>query len=301
VELQQMRYVVAVAEERNFTQAAERCRVVQSALSHQIARLERELGTRLFERTSRRVRLTSAGEAFLPEARRALEAAERARAEAGAAGGLVCGRLALGAIPTLCSIDLPAALREFRERYPKVRISLSSVGSEELVAQVRKGGLDAAFLGVLPGHRPTGVRDRELARGELVAVVPTDHPLAGEATVDLRRLADEVFVDFPAGSAGRAQSEEAFAAAGILREVAYEVSGADYLVRLVRNGLGVGLLPDGFAPEVEGVCAVPIRDAPARVERLVWRRTRPSPATAAFLGLLGVAPLSGLPDGEEPP
>ncbi|MEV4068036.1 LysR family transcriptional regulator, partial [Nonomuraea dietziae] len=87
MELQQMRYVVAVAETSNFTRAAERCMVVQSALSHQIARLERELGARLFERTSRRVRLTPEGEAFLPAARQALEAAERARAEVAAAAG----------------------------------------------------------------------------------------------------------------------------------------------------------------------------------------------------------------------
>src|SRR5918994_1398598 len=87
MELQQMRYVVAVAETSSFTRAAERCLVVQSALSHQVARLERELGVRLFERTSRRVRLTPAGAAFLPAARQSLEAAERAAAEVAAAVG----------------------------------------------------------------------------------------------------------------------------------------------------------------------------------------------------------------------
>lgn len=94
-----MRYVVAVAETGNFTRAAERCLVVQSALSHQIARLERELGARLFDRTSRRVRLSAAGEVFLPAARQALDAAERARAEVASAAGEVRGRLAVGAIP----------------------------------------------------------------------------------------------------------------------------------------------------------------------------------------------------------
>src|SRR3954465_4907075 len=108
VELQQMRYVVAIAETSSFTRPAERCLVVQSALSHQIARLERELGAKLFDRTSRRVRLTPAGEAFLPAARQALAAAGRARAEVAAAAGEIRGRLAIGAISTVAAVDLPA-------------------------------------------------------------------------------------------------------------------------------------------------------------------------------------------------
>ncbi|WKX72226.1 LysR family transcriptional regulator [Streptomyces sp. XD-27] len=294
MDLQQMRYVVAVAETANFTRAAERCRVVQSALSHQIARLEKELGARLFEHTSRRVRLTPAGEAFLPAARQALDAADRARAEVAAAAGEIRGRLTIGAIPTVTAVDLAQVLREYRHRHPQVRISLRAGSSENLLEQVRAGALDAAFLGVLPGFRAQGVRDHELARGELVAVVAPGHPLARAggpgATVDLRRLSEEVFVDFAAGSAARAQSEEAFAAAGLRREVAFEVSGVEFLARLVRNGLGIGMLPAAYAAELPGLAVVPVRDAPGRVERLVWSRHRPSPAAAAFLTRLGVDP-----------
>src|SRR4051812_49871561 len=112
VELQQMRYVVAVAETSNFTRAAEQCLVVQSALSHQIARLERELGAKLFDRTSRRVRLTPAGEAFLPAARQALEAAERARAEVPAPPGGIRARSPIGPIPTAARADLPVLLKQ---------------------------------------------------------------------------------------------------------------------------------------------------------------------------------------------
>lgn len=138
MELQQLRYVVAVAETNNFTRAAERCLVVQSALSHQIARLERELGARLFDRTSRRVRLTPAGTAFLPAARQCLDAAERAAAEAAAAVGLVRGRLAVGLIPTVAAVDIPAALRDFRREYPDVRISLRVGASENWPNRSRK-------------------------------------------------------------------------------------------------------------------------------------------------------------------
>ncbi|MDR8412577.1 LysR family transcriptional regulator [Nonomuraea sp. 3-1Str] len=288
MDLQQMRYVVAVAETGGFTRAAERCLVVQSALSHQIARLERELGARLFDRTSRRVSLTPAGEAFLPAARQALDAAERARAEVAAAAGEIRGRLAIGIIPTVAAVDLPRELKDFHARHPRVRVTLRTGTSEELTERVRQGGLDVAFLGLPPAARPKGVRARELARGELVAVVAPGHPLTGQDGVDLRRLAEETFVDFPAGTAGRAQSDEAFEAAGIQREVAFEVTAVDFMARLVREGLGVAMMPAAFVPQLPGLAVLPVRDAPGRVEYLVWSRFRPAPAAAAFLAGLGV-------------
>ncbi|MGP4021613.1 LysR family transcriptional regulator [Saccharopolyspora sp. 5N708] len=286
MELQQIRYVVAVAETANFTRAAERCLVVQSALSHQIARLERELGARLFDRTSRRVELTPAGEAFLPAARQALDAAERARAEVAAASGELRGRLAIGTIPTVTAVDLPSVLKSFHVCHPQVRITLRVGSSDELAAQVRQGTLDLAFLGLPPNVQPKGVRGRALARGELVAVMAPGHPLADEADVDLHRLSNEVFVDFPAGSAARAQSDEAFAAAGVSREVAFEITNADLLARMVRLGLGIGMMPAAFVPQLSDVHVVELRDPPTRVEHLIWSRLRPSPAAAAFLDAL---------------
>jgi DNA-binding transcriptional LysR family regulator len=301
MELQQMRYVVAVAETSNFTRAAEQCLVVQSALSHQIARLERELGAKLFERTSRRVRLTPAGEAFLPAARQALDAAERARAEVAASTGEIRGRLAIGAISTVAAVDLPAVLGRFRSRHPQVRISLRTGPSEELIDRVRQGTLDTAFLGLPLGVRPPGVRGRELARDDLVAVVAPDHPLAGEEHVDVRQLAEETFVDFPSGTAGRSHADAAFAAAGVRREVAFEVTSADVMARLIRQGLAIGMLPAAFAAGLPDLPTVRLRDAPARMEHLIWGRFPPSPATAAFLSALGVsaAEASGPPYGQE--
>lgn len=153
---------------------------------------------------------------------------------------------------------------------------------------MQDGTLDVAFLGVLPSYRPKGVSDHELARGELAAVVAPTHPLAREAEVGLERLAAETFVDYPEGTAARAQSEEAFEASGLTRVVAFEVSGTDFIVRLVRSGLVVALLPAAFAAELAGVTVLPVRDAPARTERLVWSRFRPTPAAAAFLTGLGI-------------
>ena len=285
-----MRYVVAVAETGGFTRAAERCHVVQSALSHQIARLEKDLGARLFDRTSRSVRLTVAGEAFVPVARQALQAAERARAEVAAATGEVRGRLAVGAISTVSAVDLARELGVFRTSHPQVRISLQMEMSDPLIEQVRQGTLDVAFVGLVPGARTAGVREKELARGELVAVVAPGHPLAGQRTTRLSRLARETFVDFTAGSAARRQRDEAFRAAGLTSDVAFEVTTVEFLAKLVRAGLGVGMVPEAIASELTGLHTLRVRPAPERTERLVWSGLGPSPAAAAFLEQLGVAP-----------
>lgn len=297
VELQQMRYVVAVAETLSFTRAAERCHVVQSALSHQVARLEQELGARLFDRTSRRVRLTPAGAALLPAARQCLAAAEHAVAEVAAVAGEIRGRLAVGVIPTVAAVDIPDALREFRARYPHVRIGLRVGASDELVERVSRDDLDVALLGLPETARPKGVRSYELARDQLVAVVAPSHPLAEAHEVDLRRLSAEEFVDFTSGTPGRAQSDQAFAAAGIDRQVAFEVTAADLMVRLVQRGLGVAMLPSAYMPQVTGLVSIPVTDAPARIEHLVWSRTTITPAAAAFLTILGL-PTDLLADNE---
>ncbi|MGW2133811.1 LysR family transcriptional regulator [Streptomyces coelicoflavus] len=299
MELQQMRYVLAVAESMSFTRAAERCHVVQSALSHQVARLEQELGARLFERTTRRVRLTPAGEAFLPAARQCLAAAERAADEVAAAVGEVRGQLRVGVISSVAAVDVPRALRDFRERYPKVRVSLRVSPSEELVERVKEGDVQVAFLGLPTTARPQGVEAHVVGRDRLVVVVSPDHPLAGGGPVDLRRLAEETFVDLPAKTAGRAQSDLAFSAAGLTRDVAFEVTNTHFLARLVGQGLGVAMLPSAYVPQLNGVTTIQVTDAPARVEYVAWPPGSRTPAATAFLRLLGVPETPETPETPE--
>ena len=278
-----MRYVVAVAEERNFTRAAERCRVVQSALSHQVKALERELGVRLFARTSRRVDLTAAGEAFLPHARASLESAERAEADAASAAGEVRGTLTIGLIPTVTAVDAPAALATFHRAHPAVQIALRGGGSNEFVAAITAGRMDVAVLGLPEGEPPRGVAHRELARERFVAVVGEQHPLAKRGSVSLAEIADEAFVDFPVSTPGRAQSDLAFAAAGVHREVAFEVMDMGIIVELVRHGLVVALLSPALVSGVRGLATVELVDGPGRIEYLAWSEFNPSPAALAFL------------------
>ncbi|WP_037873140.1 LysR family transcriptional regulator [Streptomyces sp. NRRL S-37] len=296
MDLQQMRYVVAVAETRNFTRAAERCFVVQSSLSHRIAGLERELGVKLFARSSRRVELTPAGAAFVAGARECLAAADRAAADAAAAAGLVRGRLAVGVIVTTAAVDVPELLQRYRARHPDVHVALRSGRSDDLAAAVRDGDLDIAFLGMPESERPSGVECVVLARDEHVLVVPAGHRLAGVSGVTLREIADETFVDFVSGTPARAQSDQAFAAAGLVRQVAYEAGVVELITRLIGRGLGIALLPSAFirprAADTPGLALVPVADGPRRVEYLVWNRFNPGPATRAMLGLLGFGPPS---------
>lgn len=281
-----MRYAVAIAEERSFTRAARRCHVVQSALSHQIKALERELGTPLFARSSRRVEVTAAGEAFLVAARECLAAADRAATDAASAGGEIRGVLTLGMIPTVTAIDIPAALGTLRRAHPAVRIRLRSGGSDEFMSAIGRGGMDVAVLGLPETSPPRGVRSRVLARERLVAVMRADHPLAGRSLLDLEDLADAAVIDFPAGAPGRVPSDLAFRAAGLPREVAFEVMSPETMLALVRHGLGIVLLPPAVVPADEELRAIPVRDGPARVVHLAWSAFHVPPAALALLEIL---------------
>ncbi len=281
-----MRYAVAVAEERSFTKAAERCFVVQSALSHQIKSLEREIGVQLFARTSRRVELTPAGEAFVTAAREALQATERAMVDASAADGRVRGTLTIGVIPTVTAVDVPRVLANFHATHPAVKVRLRGGGSEQFISEIRAGQLDMAFLGLAECTPPQGIAFRELSHEALVATLSANHRLAQRKRLTLADLADETFVDFPSGSAGRAQGDLAFQTAGLQREVAFEAMTTDLIVGLIRNGLAVGLLSEHVVPDDSDVVAIPLVDGPRRIEYLAWNEFNPSPAARAFLGVV---------------
>ena len=286
MELQQLRYVLAVAETRNFTRAAERCHIVQSAMSHQIKALEHELGVQLFARTSRRVELTDAGAAFLPSAQASLEAADRAVAEAAAATGQIRGTVTIGVIPTVTAIDVPAVLGRFHQAHPAVKIRLLGGSSDEFIAAIRSGGMDVAVLGLPAGQPPRGVRSQELVREDLVAVVSATHRLAGRDNIALADLDGEAFVDFPVDSPGRAQSDVAFRDAGLTHDVAFEAVDTSFMVEVVRQGLAVALLSRDAIPEDADVHILDVADGPSRIQYLAWSDFNPSPAATALVAML---------------
>ena len=283
MELQQLRYAVAIAEEQSFTRAAQRCFVVQSALSRQIKSLESELGVRLFARTSRKVEVTPAGEAFVQQARLCLQAAERAKTSAAAAHGEIRGSLTIGVIPTVTAVDIAAVLGAFRRSYPEVGVHVRTGGSDEFLRRIAAGQLDVGLLGLAEGVTPQGVQTRKLSRERLVAVLSKGHRFAGRRRLRLEDLADEPFVDFPEGSSGREQSDLAFERARLRREVSLEVNTADLLTGLVRQGLGVALVAPSVAREAPGCACIPVSDGPVRVEYLAWDSFNPSPVAQVFV------------------
>lgn len=284
-----MRYVVEVADTGSFTRAAARCFVTQSALSHQIAALERELGQMLFTRTSRSVRLTEAGEAFLRQARIAVSAADAAKEDAAAAAGRVIGTLRVGVIPTVAAVDVPALIARFREAHAAIRVELTVGNSDALIAAVRRGDLDVALLGLRAETIPGGVGLRVLARERLVVAVPPGHELSGRESIRLDDLAGSVFADFPAGTSGRAQGDSAFAASGLSRDVAFEADSPELLLGLVAAGLAVTLLSPGVVSRSRAnVVPVEVLDGPLRVEYAAWDARAPRAVARAFLAVIDV-------------
>nr|BFD82072.1 LysR family transcriptional regulator [Streptomyces sp. Xyl84] len=288
MELRQLACFVAVADEANFTRAAARLHIVQSAVSSTIKSLERELGTQLLDRNSKRVLLTDAGAALLPRARAALLAAQEAADAVAEVRGGLRGTLRLGTLTSVRLLDLPALLGEFHRRHPGVLLQTSAEpsGSQGLVAALLDRQLDLAFVS-LPGPCPAGISLTGLTSSVLDLVVPADHPLAGRGSVSIAELTGLDFVDSPVGYGNRAVADRAFAAAAVPRRVTVEntdvATGVDY----VRHGLGVALLPRFALREAEDIAVLTVRDADLTWPLSLAARSghRPGAAARAMIAL----------------
>ncbi|MDN3357666.1 LysR family transcriptional regulator [Actinomadura sp. DC4] len=289
MELRQLNYFVAVANEKSFTLAAKRLHVVQSAVSAAIASLERDLRVTLFERNAQRVVLTEAGAALLPEALAVLDAAQGARDAVDELGRGVRGSVRVGSLAGLDLVDLPALAGDFRRRYPGVelRLRVETTGSAGIVAALLNGEVDVGFLGVAD----TVNRDlctRELLRVPQVLAVPAGHPLARRRTVAVSDLAEEDFVDFPPGYASRAVTDQVFAAARIERRIAVEVGGVENAADFVRHGVGVAIVPPFAVRGDEAVRTVKVKDEPLEwsLHLATTRKRKPTAAVRALTGLV---------------
>lgn len=287
MELRQLMTFVAVAEEGSFTRASERLHVVQSAVSASIRKLERELDVTLFDRSTHQVRLTDAGTALMPEARRTLAAAAAAREAVDEVKGGLRGTVALGTMQAqgMHSINVPALLRDFRVRYPGVKVTIRHAGGSSAMAnQVREGRLDLAFV-ALPGRSWPGVTLTPLTSEPIALLVPAGHPLAKRGGVELADLEDEALVDMPSGWGTRMAIDRAFAAAGARRTVSFEVNDTASMIEFIRHGLAIGLLPASFVEGLNGIVVVPIRH---HVPRFAVAVASPADRrlTAAALALL---------------
>jgi DNA-binding transcriptional LysR family regulator len=300
MELRQLRYLVALAQELNFTRAAAAEHIAQPALSQQIRRLEEELGIALVERTTRRVSLTEAGQLLVVRARRILAELDSARSEMEGLRGIDRGHVTIGAIHTMGPIDLSLVLAEFHGRYPQVALSVREHTSEECAELLLIDEVDLAFLSVTERVESHELGLHQLISEELMVLMPSEHPLAGRDEVRMAELAHEQFISFRVG----ARLRELLFSAG--RDAQFEPrvtleSNESYRIRtFVSRGLGVAILPQSDAVGQGADVAIARLVAPAlrRDITLAWRAgRRHSPAAHAFMELAremftdhGVAP-----------
>jgi DNA-binding transcriptional LysR family regulator len=284
MELRQLEYFVAVADEASFTRAAARLHVAQPGVSAQVRQLERELGQDLFDRSGRTVRLTEAGAAVLVHARAALGAAAGARLAVDELSGLMRGHVAVGMVVACSSFDLANLLAEFHRDYPAVEIALSEANTDVLVEGLRTRRLDLAFVG-LGDTTPPGIEIELVADEPLVAAVSTHDVLAGRATISLDAIRNRALMSLPRGTGLRSSLDEACARSGFEPRVALEASNLGILAQLARLGLGVAILPESVARAHPDVHVIAItRPAMRGRVALAWRTDGPiSPAARALI------------------
>lgn len=260
MELRQLKYFLAVAEESGFTRAAERVHVSQPGISAQIRQLENELGTTLVDRSGRGARLTAAGEVAYGHARAVLAAVEALRQAVDEMNGLISGRLVVGMVTACTVTPLFEALSAFHLAHPGVEISLVEGDSAKLVECVRGGTVDLALIGAA-GRPPEDLDGRQLLSEAIVAAVPPGHPLAAQDGVTLAELSAYPVICLPRGTGIRAVLDQASAARGLTPTVALQASAPETVVHLAERGLGVAVLAASMLDRDARLRPVPITDA----------------------------------------
>jgi LysR family transcriptional regulator, transcription activator of glutamate synthase operon len=288
MELRQLRYLVALAEELSFTRAAANEHVAQPALSQQIRRLEEEVGLALVERTTRHVALTDAGQLLVVRARRVLSELAAAETELEAVRGMNTGHVTIGAMHTMGPVDLSLPLALFHDRHPDVGLTVREYSSEEMAEMLRIDELDLAFLSVTERVEAHGLGLHQLVAEELVVLLPPDHALSDRRQVRMAELAEEQFISFREGARLRELLFGAGRYAGFEPRVTLESNESRRVRQLVSRGLGVAILPrsDAEGPGADVAVASLSEPALTRDITLAWREgRRHAPATAAFLDL----------------
>ncbi|RQT57168.1 LysR family transcriptional regulator [Burkholderia cepacia] len=289
LDLRRLRYFVVVADELHFGRAALRLRVAQPPLTRHIAALESELGVRLFERSTRAVRLTPAGAAFLEQARNVVSAAAEAEASARKLAQGIAGRIVIGyasAIPM--SDTFPDVIRTASRTMPDVEFAFREAATASQHRQIADGTMDIGFgwaWGDAPG---VPVASLVVSREPLVAAVPAANPLAGRASVDVAALASETFVTFPPGygSALAAALDDLCAQAGFAPRIGATAAQITTLVSLVAAERGIAIVP-GFTATLQrpGVVYVPLAGARAVEQIVSWGEPFASACVERFVAL----------------
>ncbi len=292
IELRQLRYFVAVAEEMHFGRAAQRLHMTQPPLSQAIQALEAQLGTPLFARTRRSVALTAAGDALLPEARRLLLQAEALPALVRRAADGESGSLSLAFVSIADYNLLPTALREFSSVYPAVQVGLQEATTDIQLDMLTEGTIDAGIvIAPLPDMMKREIAYLPLLSEPLVLALPEGSPALRNRKVSLKQVADQPLVIFPRRIGPRFQDLifSCFHDAGIAPpRIGQEAIQMQTIVSLVSAGMGIALVPQSVSNlKRPGVEYRALKEASPKVEfGLAWRRDNASPVLSAFIELM---------------
>jgi DNA-binding transcriptional LysR family regulator len=283
MEIRQLEYFVAVAEEANFTRAAARVHISQSGVSAQIRQLEQDLGAPLLDRSGRTATLTTAGAAALDGARAVLAAVDAVRQAVDEVNGLIRGRLVVGMVTACTVTPLFDALAAFHRAHPGVDMTLIEDNSDRLIGHVRRRTMDVALVGA-SGAVPAGLAALPIVSERLVATVPFDHPLGTRQRTTLAEISRYPIVCMPEGSGVRAVFDEACAAKGIRVDIAFEASAPATVADLAHRGLGIAILSESMAAtHSTRLKALVIGDVDTlAVLALIWSSV-PSPALKGLL------------------
>lgn len=288
MEFRQLLAFKMVAERCSFTAAASQLRLTQSAISQQIKGLEDACGVPLFDRSSRLVRLTAAGEVFLTHVERILAQVDNARLEMAELAGGSKGQCRIASLPSIAAYFLPQAIARFQQQFPGVELQLREAMQAQLFAWLQHGVVDVSIMG-LPVPDPL-LRSIPLVRDEFVLMVPHEHRLAHRRAIRLAELAAERVILFPKGAGGRDLLFEACHGAGFEPRVAFESDDRETILGLVAAGVGVTFMPRLIARHTRPDGPVMIDILAPRLVRevgMVWHPHRYVPqATRHFMTLL---------------
>jgi LysR family hydrogen peroxide-inducible transcriptional activator len=276
LKLKDLRYLVAVADQRHFGRAAARCFVSQPTLSTQLKKLEHSLGVQLIERTPNNVSLTEAGEQIVARARRILEASDEVVALARSQRDPLSGRLRVALLPTIGPYLLPRVTRAIRRGLPRLELMLYEYQTAPMLEKLHAGELDLGIL-ALPVELG-GLEARELYSEPFTVALPEGHALARRPSVRVGDLKGERLLLLEDGHCLRDQALEVCARAGVSDSQDFRATSLETLRQMVATGAGVTLLPElaarGGSGSARGVAIRPfVRPAPVRHVGAVWRRS----------------------------
>lgn len=285
MDLRQLRVFVEVTRQGSFTRAAERLHIAQPAVSISIRKLEEALELTLLNRQDKRVTLTAEGENLLRHAERILDNCAAAELEMAELRGLTRGEVRIGIPPMMSAYYFPLVIREFRDRYPELKLSVNGEGAASIQRMISKGEID---MGVIAGQKvPEGLESQRFLREEIVACVPADHPLAGRESISLAEFLQEPLILFKEGYYMRELMDELAKKNALKPKVVFETNLFSLVRSLIKQGLGISTFLRMVVSGDRELAAVSF-DPPLHLDLLIaWKAERSlSRANRAFIDFL---------------